>query len=87
MREPVVGIAVNGQRPDKQNVERVWTTNWHALKDPEGTIIGISVVAEEITERKRAEATLQELNKTLEQRVHEKAQERMQIWNVCQTCW
>jgi PAS domain S-box-containing protein len=82
--EPVVGIAVNGQRPGKQNAERVWTTNWHPLKGPEGTIIGISVVAEEITERKRAEATLQELNKTLEQRVQEEAQERMQIWNVCQ---
>jgi PAS domain S-box-containing protein len=82
--EPVVGIAVKGQRPDKQNAERLWTTNWHPLKDSKGTIIGISVVAEEITERKRAEATLQELNKTLEQRVEEETQERMQIWNVCQ---
>jgi PAS domain S-box-containing protein len=82
--EPVVGIAVKGQRPGKQNAERLWTTNWHPLKDSEGTIIGISVVAEEITERKRAEATLQKLNKTLEQRVEEETQERMQIWNVCQ---
>jgi PAS domain S-box-containing protein len=54
--EPVVGIEVNGQRPDKQNAERYWTTNWHPLKGPEGTIIGISVVSEEITERKRTEA-------------------------------
>src|SRR6476620_11780651 len=29
--EPVVGIEVNGQRPDKQNAERFWTTNWHPL--------------------------------------------------------
>jgi PAS domain S-box-containing protein len=82
--EPVVGIAVNGQRADKQNADRLWTTNWHPLKGPEGTIIGISVVAEEITERKRAEAALRELNRTLEQRVEEEAQERLQIWNVCQ---
>jgi PAS domain-containing protein len=54
------------------------------LRSPEGTIIGISVVAEEITERKRAEATLRQLNETLEQRVEEEAQERTQIWNVCQ---
>ena len=82
--EPVVGIEVKGQRPDKTNAERFWTTNWHPLKGPEGTIIGISVVAEEITERKLAEAALRELNETLEQRIEEETQERMQIWNVCQ---
>ena len=82
--EPVVGIEVNGQRPDKQNAERFWTTNWHPLKNPAGMIVGVSVVAEEITERKRAEAALRELNETLEQRIEEEAQERMQIWNVCQ---
>ena len=82
--EPVVGIEVNGQRPDKQNAERFWTTNWHPLKGPDGTIIGISVVSEEITERKRAGAALRELNETLEQRINEETQERIQIWNVCQ---
>src|SRR6478736_7957667 len=82
--EPVVGIEVNGQRPDKQNAERFWTTNWHPMKGPEGTIVGISVVAEEITERKRAEAALRELNETLERRIKEETQERLQIWNVCQ---
>jgi len=82
--EPVVGIEVNGQRPDKQNAERFWTTNWHPLKSPAGMVVGVSVVAEEITERKRAEAALRELNETLEQRIEEEAQERMQIWNVCQ---
>ena len=82
--EPVVGIEVNGQRPDKQNAERFWTTNWHPLKGPEGAIIGISVVAEEITERKRAGAALRELNETLERRIKEETQERLQIWNVCQ---
>jgi PAS domain S-box-containing protein len=82
--EPVVGIEINGQRSDKLNAQRYWTTNWHPLKDPEGTIIGISVVAEEITERRRAAAALRELNETLEQRITEETQERTQIWNVCQ---
>jgi PAS domain S-box-containing protein len=82
--QPVVGIEVNGQRPDKQNAERFWTTNWHPLKDPEGNIIGISVAAEEITERKRVEAALRELNETLERRIEEEVQERTQIWSVCQ---
>jgi PAS domain S-box-containing protein len=82
--QPVVGIEVNGQRPDKQNAERFWTTNWHPLRGPEGNIIGISVSAEEITARKRVEATLRELNETLERRIEEEVQERIQIWNVCQ---
>jgi PAS domain S-box-containing protein len=58
--EAVTGIEVRGQRPDGGNAERVWLTYWHPLKDTAGNILGINVVAEEITERKRAEAALAE---------------------------
>ncbi len=58
--ESITGIEVNGQRPDGSNTERVWLTYWHPLKDSSGGILGINVVAEEITERKRAEAALAE---------------------------
>jgi len=58
--EPIIGIEVSGQRPDGGNAERVWLTYWHPLKDTAGNILGINVVAEEITERKRAEAALAE---------------------------
>ena len=56
--EPVTGIEVAGQRAD-QSEERAWVTYWHPLRDTTGTIIGVNVAAEEITERKRAEAALQ----------------------------
>jgi PAS domain S-box-containing protein len=56
--EPITGVEVNGQRPDGTNAERFWLTSWHPLRGPEGAIVGINVVAEEITERKRAEAAL-----------------------------
>jgi PAS domain S-box-containing protein len=56
--EPVMGIEVNGQRPDKANVDRFWLTSWHPLRGRDGVIVGINVVAEEITERKRAQAAL-----------------------------
>jgi PAS domain S-box-containing protein len=49
---------VSGQRPDGSNAERVWITSWHPLEARDGSILGINVVAEEITERKRAEAAL-----------------------------
>ena len=56
--EPITGIEVRGQKADKSNADHVWITNWHPLKTPEGKIVGINVVAEDITERKRAEAVL-----------------------------
>ncbi len=56
--EPVIGIEVAGQRAD-QTDERFWITYWHPLRSPSGEIVGVNVAAEEITERKRAEAALQ----------------------------
>jgi PAS domain S-box-containing protein len=56
--EPVTGIEVAGQRAD-QNEERSWITYWHPVRGPDGGIVGVNVAAEEITERKRAEAALQ----------------------------
>jgi PAS domain S-box-containing protein len=56
--ESITGIEVNGQRADGGNAERVWITYWHPLKTADGNILGINVVAEEITERKRTEAAL-----------------------------
>jgi PAS domain S-box-containing protein len=57
--EPVIGIEVAGQRADQAG-ERFWITYWHPLRSPSGEIVGVNVAAEEITERKRAEAALQE---------------------------
>jgi signal transduction histidine kinase len=49
-----------GCRPaTDQKDERFWITYWHPLRGPNGEIVGINVAAEEITERKRAEAALQ----------------------------
>ena len=56
--EPITGVEVNGQRPDGGNADRVWITNWYPLRAADGAILGVNVVAEEITERKRAEAAL-----------------------------
>jgi PAS domain S-box-containing protein len=55
---PVTGIEVAGQRADQAD-ERFWITYWHPLRSPSGEIVGVNVAAEEITERKRAEAALQ----------------------------
>jgi PAS domain S-box-containing protein len=56
--EPMTGIEVNGQRPDGSNAKHVWITSWRPLKARDGSILGINISAEEITERKRTEAAL-----------------------------
>src|SRR3984885_8226281 len=88
---PITGIEVNGQRPDGSNSDRVWITYWHPLKDRSGEVVGINVAAEEITERKRAEADLaasqqrlRDLNKELAERVEARVQERGRVWNLSQ---
>jgi PAS domain S-box-containing protein len=65
--EPVIGVEVAGQRADQID-ERFWTTYWHPLRNSAGDIIGVNVAAEEITERKRAEAALAANDKALRER-------------------
>jgi len=55
--DPVTGVEVMGQRAD-QTDERFWVTYWHPHRNADGEIVGVNVAAEEITERKRAEAAL-----------------------------
>jgi PAS domain S-box-containing protein len=88
---PVTGVEVRGQRADRRNADHVWITHWHPLKGERGRILGVNVVAEDVTERKRAEEklarnerALRELNETLERRVEAETRERLQIWNVSQ---
>lgn len=57
--QPVTGIEVAGQRPG-ENEHRAWVTYWHPMRGAGGTIVGVNVAAEEITERKYAEANLRE---------------------------
>ncbi|HKQ51672.1 MAG TPA: PAS domain S-box protein, partial [Pyrinomonadaceae bacterium] len=59
--EPELNFEVTGQTKAQPGVERNWVESWHPLTDSSGENVGINVVAEEITERKRAEAEREEL--------------------------
>ena len=58
--EPVLDLEIRGKTAVQPGVERVWKENWFPLIDSQGAVIGINIVAEEITEQKQAEAALQE---------------------------
>src|SRR6201996_1056298 len=57
--DPVTGIEVAGQGADERGT-RSWITYWHPLRAPSGEIVAVNVVAEEITERKRAEQEIRD---------------------------
>jgi len=52
---PVVGIELTGETSAAPGVVRTWIESWYPLRNTSGAIVGVNIVAEEITERRRAE--------------------------------
>ncbi len=72
---PVLNVEISGETPALPGVMRYWMEHFFPLQTPDGKILGINVVVEDITQRKHAEAQLKSLNATLELRVRERTQE------------
>lgn len=53
--EPMLDVELTGTTPARPGVVRHWVVQWMPLKDEGGEVSGISVVAEEVTERKQRE--------------------------------
>lgn len=56
--EEVRGIELVGETPAQPGVTRVWRENWLPVRNADGTITGVAVSAEEITQAKAAERAL-----------------------------
>jgi PAS domain S-box-containing protein len=54
--EPILDVEIAGETAAQPGVERVWLEHWFPVQDPDGAVVGINVVVQEITERSRAEA-------------------------------
>ena len=67
--EPLLDFEITGETPAQPGVERVWREDWVPLRKADGTIGGISIVAEEVTERRRAEERRRTLVNELNHRV------------------
>lgn len=54
----VTDVEFRGSTPAQPGVERAWVQQWLPLRDGAGSIVGINVVVEEVTERRRFEEAL-----------------------------
>ena len=71
--EPLMDVEIIVESPAEPGVERIRVESWYPMKDPAGSVIGINIVAEDMTEKKRAEAERRTLVEALEaerQRLH-----------------
>ena len=53
--EPILDFELQGETAAQPGVTRTWLESWYPLRDSRDRIIGINIVAQEITERKQAE--------------------------------
>jgi PAS domain S-box-containing protein len=58
--KPVLGVEITGTTGISGEEPITWLASWYPLRDAMGEIVAINVVAEDISDRKRAEATLAE---------------------------
>jgi PAS domain S-box-containing protein len=57
---PVLDVEIRGATPAQPKVERYWLANYYPLKTADGESLGINITVQEITERKQAEALVQQ---------------------------
>jgi PAS domain S-box-containing protein len=58
--EPLLNLEISGETSAQPGIYRTWNENFYPLKDRTGRTIGINVVTQEITDRKRSAEVLQE---------------------------
>jgi len=62
--EPALNIELEGETAAEPNVRRIWNESWHPLKDSTGQVFAISIVVEDITDRKQAQRQLRAAHDT-----------------------
>ena len=68
--ETITGIEFTGQTAKAPGVQRDWLEQFYPVRDPETQeIVGVGIVCEEVTDRKRAERTRELLLRELDHRV------------------
>ncbi len=83
--EPFVGHALPvriARHPGAPAQERFITFLYQPIKDADGRVTGIFCEGSDVTEAKRAEDALRDLNATLEKRIAERTADRDRMWRL-----
>ncbi len=67
--EPITDSVLSGETAARPGVIRYWREGWYPIKDDEQALLGFSVIAQEITERKRAEDALRIAQQHLDEHI------------------
>jgi PAS domain S-box-containing protein len=70
--EPLRDVEFVGETPARPGVRRTWIEHWHPVRDARGAVVGVSIVAEEVTELRRVQSELLDRNDRL-QRLFQRA--------------
>jgi len=65
--KPIINCEIQAATPAQPGVMRDWLASYYPLKDVSDRVLGVNVVVQEITDRKRQEAVLQQKNEELAQ--------------------
>jgi PAS domain S-box-containing protein len=68
--EPILDLELSGIVPSQPGVERHWLLCYYPQKDAEERVVGVNSIVQEITDRKRNEAALEERNRELDSFVY-----------------
>ena len=63
--EPMLNLEMSGTNQAQPGVERDWLLNYYPQKDISGQVVGVNVMVQEITERKRIERNLHQANQRI----------------------
>ena len=69
-RKPIVDMEVHGSTLDQPTVMRDWIVSYYPQILPDGRVIGVNSMVQEITDRKKTLATLEERNQELNRFAH-----------------
>ena len=72
---PIQNLEITGEATNMPGVKRTLLESFMPMKDSKGFVIGVNVVAQEITEQKNMQAKLQEYSKNLEQLVEQRTKQ------------
>jgi PAS domain S-box-containing protein len=68
--EPIFDLEVSGSTPSQPGVERHWLASYYPHKDVQGRVVGVNAMVQDVTDRQRDKAALEERNRELDSFVY-----------------